>query len=119
MSCTVVSLPALSATAANELHVVSQVEPVRVVSARSTWTPERPAAASEADVAIGTLWLALTPSAYVIEPVGPQALGWLQHSVRALLSARIGKELKLPLVKTRRPGEETRYHIGALRPGKE
>ena len=48
-----------------------------------------------------------------------EALGWLQHSVRALLSARIGKGLKLPLVKTRRPGEETRYHIGALRPGKE
>jgi hypothetical protein len=46
-------------------------------------------------------------------------LGWLQHSVRALLSARIAKELKLPLVKNRRPGEETRYHIGALRSGKE
>jgi hypothetical protein len=48
-----------------------------------------------------------------------EALGWLQHSVRALLSARIAKELKLPLVKNRRPGEETRYHIGALRSGKE
>lgn len=48
-----------------------------------------------------------------------EALGWLNHSVRALLSARIAKQLKLPLVKGRRPGEETRYYIGALRPGKE
>ena len=48
-----------------------------------------------------------------------EALGWLQHSVRALLSARIAKELKLPLVKNRRPGQETRYHIGALRSSKE
>ena len=48
-----------------------------------------------------------------------EALGWLQHSVRALLSARIAKELKLPLVKNRRSGEETRYHISPLRSGKE
>ena len=36
-----------------------------------------------------------------------------------IVGARIAKELKLPLVKNRRPGEETRYHIGVLRSGKE
>lgn len=43
-----------------------------------------------------------------------EAIGWQEHSVRALLSATIGKKLGLPLVRTREHGE-TRYHIAALK----
>jgi len=46
-----------------------------------------------------------------------KAIGWQDHSVRALLSATIRKKLGLPLVRTRENGE-TRYHIGALKPAK-
>ena len=58
MSVTVVSLPALSVTGVNDDQLgaaVSQVEPVSVVSARSTWMPETPEPpASPADVEIAT-----------------------------------------------------------------
>jgi hypothetical protein len=43
-----------------------------------------------------------------------EAIGWQEHSVRALLSATIGKKMGLPLVRTREKGE-TRYHIAALK----
>ena len=43
-----------------------------------------------------------------------EAIGWQEHSVRALLSATIGKKLGMPLVRTRENGE-TRYHIAALK----
>jgi fatty acid/phospholipid biosynthesis enzyme len=45
-------------------------------------------------------------------------LGWKEHSVRALLTATIAKGKGLPLVKSRAPGEPTRYHIAAIRPAK-
>jgi hypothetical protein len=46
-----------------------------------------------------------------------EAIGWQEHSVRALLSATIGKKLGLPLVRTREHGE-TRYHIAAIKAAK-
>ena len=46
-------------------------------------------------------------------------LGWKEHSVRALLTATIAKGKGLPLVKSRAPGEPTRYHIAAIRSAKE
>jgi hypothetical protein len=46
-----------------------------------------------------------------------EAIGWQEHSVRALLSATIGKKLGMPLVRTRENGE-TRYHIAAIKPAK-
>lgn len=46
-----------------------------------------------------------------------RAIGWQEHSVRALLSATIGKKLGMPLVRTREHGE-TRYHIAAIKPAK-
>ena len=42
-------------------------------------------------------------------------IGWQEHSVRALLTATIAKKRKLPLVKGKQPGEETRYYVAALR----
>ena len=47
-----------------------------------------------------------------------KAIGWQEHSVRALLSATIRKKLGLPLVRTRQDGE-TRYHIAALKAAKK
>jgi hypothetical protein len=47
-----------------------------------------------------------------------EAIGWKEPSVRALLTATIAKGRGLPLVKSRLPGEATRYHIAAIRPGK-
>ena len=47
------------------------------------------------------------------------ALGWQEHSVRALLSATIGKKMKLPLLKGKAPGEETRYYIAPIRSTKD
>lgn len=47
------------------------------------------------------------------------AVGWKEHSVRALLSATIAKGRELPLAKTRAPGGPTRYHIAAIRPTKD
>ena len=47
-----------------------------------------------------------------------KAIGWQEHSVRALLSATIRKKLGLPLVRTRQEGE-TRYHIAALKAAKK
>jgi hypothetical protein len=44
-----------------------------------------------------------------------EATGWLEHSCRALLSATISKKHGLPLVKSKRSGQPTRYHIAALR----
>ena len=44
-----------------------------------------------------------------------EALGWKEHSVRALLSAGIAKNRELPLTKTQEPGGPTRYHIAAIR----
>jgi hypothetical protein len=46
------------------------------------------------------------------------AIGWKEHSVRALLSATIAKGRELPLAKSRAPGEPTRYHIAAIRQAK-
>ena len=48
-----------------------------------------------------------------------EALGWKEHSVRALLSATIAKARELPLTKTQEPGGPTRYHIAAIKPAKE
>ncbi len=48
-----------------------------------------------------------------------EALGWKEHSVRALLSAGIAKNRELPLTKTQEPGGATRYHIAAIKPAKE
>ena len=47
-----------------------------------------------------------------------EAIGWKEHSVRALLTATIAKGRELPLIKSRSPGEPTRYHIAAIRPTK-
>jgi hypothetical protein len=47
------------------------------------------------------------------------ALGWKEHSVRALLSATIAKGRELPLAKTKAPDGPTRYHIAAIRPVKD
>jgi hypothetical protein len=47
-----------------------------------------------------------------------EAIGWKEHSVRALLSATIAKGRELPLAKSRAPGEPTRYHIAAIRQAK-
>lgn len=47
------------------------------------------------------------------------ALGWQEHSVRALLSATIAKKMNLPLVKGKAPGEPTRYYIAPIRSAKE
>ena len=47
------------------------------------------------------------------------ALGWKEHSVRALLTATIAKGRELPLVKSQAPGEATRYHIAAVRPAND
>jgi hypothetical protein len=47
------------------------------------------------------------------------AIGWKEHSVRALLSATIAKGRELPLAKSRVPGGPTRYHIAAIRAAKE
>jgi hypothetical protein len=46
-----------------------------------------------------------------------EAIGWQEHSVRALLSATIGKKMGMPLVRTRENGE-TRYHLAALKAAK-
>ena len=46
------------------------------------------------------------------------AIGWKEHSVRALLSATIAKGRELPLAKSRGPGQPTRYYIAAIRPAK-
>ena len=46
-----------------------------------------------------------------------EAIGWQEHSVRALLSATIVKKLGMPLVRTRENGE-TRYHLAALKAAK-
>ena len=48
-----------------------------------------------------------------------EALGWKEHSVRALLSAGIAKNRELPLTKTQEPGGPTRYHIAAVRAAKD
>lgn len=47
------------------------------------------------------------------------AIGWQEHSVRALLSASIAKGRELPLVKSQQPGEPVRYHIASIRPAKD
>ena len=47
------------------------------------------------------------------------ALGWQEHSVRALLSATIAKKMKLPLTKGKAPGEPTRYYIAPILPAKD
>ena len=47
------------------------------------------------------------------------ALGWQEHSVRALLSAAIAKKMNLPLIKGKAPGQETRYYIAPIRSAKE
>jgi hypothetical protein len=47
------------------------------------------------------------------------ALGWQEHSVRALLSATIAKKMNLPLIKGKAPGEATRYYIAPIRPSKD
>jgi hypothetical protein len=47
-----------------------------------------------------------------------EAIGWKEHSVRALLTATIAKGRELPLVKSRAPGGPTRYHIASIRPAK-
>jgi hypothetical protein len=46
-----------------------------------------------------------------------EAIGWQEHSVRALLSATIAKKMGMPLVRTREKGE-TRYHLAALKSAK-
>lgn len=46
-----------------------------------------------------------------------EAIGWQEHSVRALLSATIVKKLGMPLVRTRQNGQ-TRYHLAALKSAK-
>ena len=46
------------------------------------------------------------------------ALGWQEHSVRALLSATIAKKMNLPLTKGKAPGEATRYYIAPVRSAK-
>jgi len=46
-----------------------------------------------------------------------EAIGWQEHSVRALLSATIVKKLGMPLVRARENGQ-TRYHLAALKPAK-
>ena len=48
-----------------------------------------------------------------------EAIGWKEHSVRALLTATIAKGRGLPLVKGKAPGGPTRYYIAPIRPGKE
>jgi hypothetical protein len=48
-----------------------------------------------------------------------EAIGWKEHSVRALLTATIAKGRELPLAKSRVPGGPTRYHIAAIRPAKD
>ena len=47
-----------------------------------------------------------------------EAIGWKEHSVRALLTATITKGRGLPLIKSQAPGEGTRYHIAVLGPTK-
>jgi len=47
------------------------------------------------------------------------ALGWQEHSVRALLSATIAKKMKLPLPKGKAPGAPTRYYIAPIRSAKD
>jgi hypothetical protein len=47
------------------------------------------------------------------------AIGWKEHSVRALLTATIAKGRGLPLAKTKAPGEPTRYHIAAIRAARD
>ena len=46
------------------------------------------------------------------------ALGWQEHSVRALLSATIAKKMNLPLIKSKSPGEPTRYYVAPIRSAK-
>ena len=46
-------------------------------------------------------------------------LGWKEHSIRALLSATIAKGRKIPLIKGKAPGEETRYYVAPLRSTKD
>ena len=46
------------------------------------------------------------------------ALGWQEHSVRALLSATIAKKMNLPLIKSKAPGEPTRYYVAPIRSAK-
>jgi hypothetical protein len=48
-----------------------------------------------------------------------EATSWQEHSVRGFLTATIRKKLELPLVSTKEPGKERRYHIAALKPTKE
>jgi hypothetical protein len=44
---------------------------------------------------------------------------WMPHSVRGFLTATVKKKLELPLVSTKEPRGERRYHVAALKPAKE
>ena len=74
------------------------------------------ASTSETRVSVAVRMLRGRNGASVAEIM--KAIGWQEHSVRALLSATIRKKLGLPLVRTRQDGE-TRYHIAALKVAKK
>ena len=73
------------------------------------------ASASETRVSVAIRMLRGRNGASLAEIM--KAIGWQEHSVRALLSATIVKKLGMPLVRTRENGQ-TRYHLAALKPAK-
>jgi hypothetical protein len=87
----------------------------RKIAAKATPRQRAEAAESKKDV---VLRLLRRQNGVSIAEIA-EATSWQEHSVRGFLTATIRKKLELPLVSTKEPGKERRYHIAALKPTKE
>ena len=90
-------------------------KPTRSAKAATNKSNVASASTSETRVSIAIRLLRGRNGASLAEIM--EAIGWQEHSVRALLSATVAKKMGLPLVRTRENGV-TRYHIAALKAGK-